>query len=135
MSGSSIAAPDALGWVTDFLNAAYFARPQAERDVDDLRLAFTVLTTAWARRPGRRLHAVDLAAFHRTFALRRLRARPRFTLGATSCSRAAPRCWATGSPLRRTPAACEHTASRSPTRRRATASIRPCDCVTPLSAS
>jgi hypothetical protein len=80
MPGSSIAAPDALGWVTDFLNAAYFARPEGERDVDDLRLAFTVLTTAWARRPARRLHAADLAAFHRTFALRRLRARPRFTL-------------------------------------------------------
>ncbi|MEY2535487.1 MAG: hypothetical protein QOF29_3397, partial [bacterium] len=26
MGGSSIAAPGAAGWITDFLNAAYFAR-------------------------------------------------------------------------------------------------------------
>ena len=32
MSGTSIAAPDAAGWVTDFLNAAYYARePRAAR--------------------------------------------------------------------------------------------------------
>jgi len=81
MSGSSIAAPDALGWVTDFLNSAYFARPRDARDIDDLRLAFMLLTTAWARRPARRLHAADVGGFHRAFGLRRLRARPRFTLG------------------------------------------------------
>ena len=40
MAGSSIAAPDAAGWVTDFLNAAYYRRAASdERDVDDLRLA------------------------------------------------------------------------------------------------
>ena len=38
-AGSALAAPDAAGWVTDFLNAAYSARPAAERDVADLRLA------------------------------------------------------------------------------------------------
>jgi len=31
MGGSSIAAPDAAGWVTDFLNAAYYARPADAR--------------------------------------------------------------------------------------------------------
>ena len=31
MAGSSIAAPSAAGWVTDFLNAAYFARREADR--------------------------------------------------------------------------------------------------------
>ena len=31
MTGSSIATPGAAGWVTDFLNAAYFARPARER--------------------------------------------------------------------------------------------------------
>lgn len=46
MSGSSIAAPDAMGWVVDFLNAAFFARPPAERDVDDLRLAQIARQTA-----------------------------------------------------------------------------------------
>jgi hypothetical protein len=52
--------------VTDFLNAAYYRRPVAERDVDDLRLAFTVLTTYWDREAGgRRLRVTDLAAFHR----------------------------------------------------------------------
>ncbi len=81
MSGSSIAAPGALGWVTDFLNSAYFARPGDERDVDDLRLAFTLLTTVWARRPERRLRASDVSGFHRAFGRRRLRSRPRLTLG------------------------------------------------------
>ncbi len=80
MPGSSVAAPSAAGWVTDFLNAAYFARPRGWRDVRDLRLAFGVLTTLWAQRGGRRLGAGELVAFHRAFGLRRLRARPRGTL-------------------------------------------------------
>ena len=66
--GSSIAARDAAMWVTDFLNAAYYRRPIGDRDVDDLRLAFCVLTTYWYRKPGReRLHLGDLRAFHRAF--------------------------------------------------------------------
>jgi hypothetical protein len=68
MSGSSIAGRDAAGWVTDFLNAAYYRHPVAERDVDDMRLAFSVLTTYWAgKERGRRLRLTDLAAFHRAF--------------------------------------------------------------------
>lgn len=68
MTGSSIAARDAAPWVTDFLNAAYYRRPLEERDVDDLRLAFAVLTTHWYRaHPQRRIHVTDLPAFHRAF--------------------------------------------------------------------
>jgi len=68
MTGSSIAGRDAAGWVTDFLNAAYYRRPLDERDVDDLRLTFSVLTTYWTRTAsGRRLHVTDLPAFHRAF--------------------------------------------------------------------
>lgn len=68
MAGSSIAGKDAAPWVTDFLNAAYYRRPVEERDVDDLRLAFSVLTTYWYRKdPTRRLHMTDLPAFHRAF--------------------------------------------------------------------
>lgn len=68
MAGSSIAARDAAPWVTDFLNAAYYRRPAGERSVEDLRLAFCVLTTYWYRKPGRsRLRVGDLAAFHRAF--------------------------------------------------------------------
>ena len=53
MTGSSIAGRDAAPWVTDFLNAAYYRRAGDERDVDDLRLAFAILTTYWYRkRPG-----------------------------------------------------------------------------------
>ena len=74
MGGSSIAAPGAAAWITDFLNAAYYARPADARDVDDLRLAMCVLTTHWARRGGRRLGARDLPAFHRAFGAARLRA-------------------------------------------------------------
>jgi hypothetical protein len=67
MSGTSITAPDAVGWVTDFLNAAYYARQPEQRDVEDLRLAFAILTTRWHQRGHRRLHAHDVLAFHRAF--------------------------------------------------------------------
>src|SRR5690349_1577840 len=68
MAGSSIAGADAAPWITDFLNGAYFRRPVAERDVDDLRLAFSILTTYWYREAGgRRLRVGDLRAFHRAF--------------------------------------------------------------------
>jgi len=72
MSGSSLAGRDAAGWVTDFLNAAYYRHPVADRDVDDMRLAFAVLTTYWSRKGGgRRLRVTDLAAFHRAFGAHR----------------------------------------------------------------
>ena len=67
MTGSSIAGRDAAPWVTDFLNAAYYRRPAAEREVDDVRLAFCVLTTYWSRRDAKRLRLTDLPAFHRAF--------------------------------------------------------------------
>jgi hypothetical protein len=68
MTGSSIAGRDAAGWVTDFLNAAYYRRPVQRREVDDLRLAFSILTTFWYRKEhGRRLRLADLRAFHRAF--------------------------------------------------------------------
>ncbi len=67
MSGTSITAPDALGWVTDFLNAAYYARLAELREVEDLRLAFAILTTRWQQLGHRRLHAPDVLAFHRAF--------------------------------------------------------------------
>jgi hypothetical protein len=79
MSGSSIAAPGAAGWVTDFLNAAYFARPAGRRSVDDLRLAHCILTTRWYDR-GCRLGARDVVAFHRAFGARRVRTWPVGTL-------------------------------------------------------
>ena len=81
MPGSSIAGPTAVGWVTDFLNAAYFARPAGQRSLDDLRLAFCILTTRWQQRGGdARLGAPDVLAFHRAFGPHRLRAVPRMTL-------------------------------------------------------
>jgi hypothetical protein len=74
MGGWSIAAPGAAAWMTEFLNAAYYARPADARTVDDLRLATCVLTTFWARHGGRRLGIRDLPAFHRAFGLARSRA-------------------------------------------------------------
>ena len=72
MSGSSIASRDAAMWVTDFLNAAYYRRPVPDRDVDDLRLAFSIVTTYWYRRQSpRRLHVTDLRAFHSAYGRRR----------------------------------------------------------------
>jgi hypothetical protein len=73
MAGSSIAAPGAAPWITDFLNAAFYARRRDERTVADLRLAHGILATRWAQR-GRRLGARDLPAFHRTFGARRVHA-------------------------------------------------------------
>ncbi len=68
MTGSSIAGRDAAPWVTDFLNAAYYRRERDERAVDDLRLAFAVVTTYWHRNAGgRRLRLHDLTALHRAF--------------------------------------------------------------------
>ena len=44
------------------------AADASDRDVDDLRLAFSALTTYWYRMPGRsRLRIGDLNAFHRAF--------------------------------------------------------------------
>jgi hypothetical protein len=73
MAGSSIAAPAAAWWVTDFLNAAYYARREDERDVRDLRLAHGILTTRWSRHGDRRLAARDVVALHRAYGSRRLR--------------------------------------------------------------
>ena len=68
LTGSSLAGREAAPWVTDFLNAAYYRRPVANRDVDDLRLAFCILTTYWYRKPHHhRLHLTDLARFHHAF--------------------------------------------------------------------
>ncbi len=73
MAGSSIAGRDAAAWVTDFLNGAYYRRDPAEREVDDLRLAWSILTSYWWRTAvRRRLHVTDLRAFHRAFGGERL---------------------------------------------------------------
>jgi len=71
MTGSSIAGRDAAAWVTDFLNAAYYRRPVDERRVDDMRLAFSILTTYWYRKAHGRLRITDLPAFHRAFGAHR----------------------------------------------------------------
>ena len=39
MVGSSIAAKNSTDWVLHFLNAAYYAKAEDERKLDDLRLA------------------------------------------------------------------------------------------------
>jgi hypothetical protein len=72
MSGSSIAAPQAAPWITDFLNAGFYRRAPGDRAVDDLRLAFCILTTRWYRLGGRRLRAHDVVPFHAAFGRRRL---------------------------------------------------------------
>lgn len=72
MTGSSIAGRDAAGWITDFLNAAYYRRPVGDREVDDMRLAFAILTTYWYRlQTRRRLRLTDLREFHNAYGRRR----------------------------------------------------------------
>lgn len=77
MAGSSIATSSAAGWVTDFLNAAYYAHPPASREAANLRLAHGILTTHWSQLGGRRLGARDVVAFHRAFGRRRFGERGR----------------------------------------------------------
>jgi hypothetical protein len=67
LAGWSIAGPDAAGWITDFLNAAYYRREPDERELEDLRLAFAIVATYWERKRGRRLRLVDVIPFHRAF--------------------------------------------------------------------
>src|SRR4051794_20092035 len=67
MTGSSIAGPDAAGWITDFLNAAYYRRDPEGRDVDDLRLASAIVTTRWHRLGHRRLRLGDVVPFPSPF--------------------------------------------------------------------
>jgi hypothetical protein len=70
MVGSSIAAKNSTDWVLHFLNAAYYTKADEERDLDDLRLAHSVLTTHW-HRLGRRLRTTDVHRFHHAFRLAR----------------------------------------------------------------
>jgi hypothetical protein len=71
MAGTSVAAPTAAAWVTDFINASYYARPEEERQVADLRLATGIVATRW-HLLGRRLGLRDLLGFHRAFGRHRL---------------------------------------------------------------
>ncbi len=73
MGGSTLAAPSAAAWITDFLNAAYYAKRGDLRDLDDLRLAFTILTTYWHHSGNRRLGAADVLRFHKALGTARLR--------------------------------------------------------------
>jgi hypothetical protein len=73
MAGSTVARPTAAAWITDFLNAAYYAKRPGDRDLDDLRLAFTVLTTYWDAHDARPLGAADVLRFHQAFGTARLR--------------------------------------------------------------
>jgi hypothetical protein len=70
MVGSSIAAKNSTDWVLHFLNSAYYAKSEDERDLDDLRLAHSVLTTHW-HRLGRRLRTTDVHRFHHAFRIAR----------------------------------------------------------------
>jgi hypothetical protein len=67
LAGSTVASPAAATWITDLLNAAYFARDPADRDVADLRLAFTIVTTHWAEHGMQRLGAKEIGGFLQAF--------------------------------------------------------------------
>src|SRR3954453_16027909 len=70
MAGFPIAAPSAVGWVTDFINAGYYRRAQDTREINNPRVARWTLTTRGLRRGGRRLHGHDVIDFHRAFGRR-----------------------------------------------------------------
>jgi hypothetical protein len=72
LAGTTVAAPTAALWITDFLNAAYYAREDDARDLADLRLAFSIVTTFWHEQGHRQIGARDLLRFHRAFGTARL---------------------------------------------------------------
>lgn len=76
MAGTSIATPAAAAWLGAFLDAAYFRRPPDRRELDDLRLAYAILTTRWQLGRHRRLRVDDLLAFRRVFGYARFGGRP-----------------------------------------------------------
>ncbi len=68
MTACSVASRSASPWVTDFLDASYYGREICEREVDDLRFAFAILSTYWYRQASeRQLRLKDLPAFNRAF--------------------------------------------------------------------
>jgi hypothetical protein len=67
MAGSSIAGRDAAAWVTHFLNACYYGVPRGSRDLENLRIAWGVLTTYWHQLGGGPLRAYHLRRFHHSF--------------------------------------------------------------------
>lgn len=73
MSGSTLASASAAAWITDFFNAAYYAKPLDRRSLVNLRLAFTLLTTYWHRNGARKLGAADVVRFHQALGTARLR--------------------------------------------------------------
>jgi hypothetical protein len=73
MGGSTLASVGAAAWITDLLNAAYYAKRRDQRTLDDLRLAFTILTTYWSHNGARRLGSTDVVRFHRALGTARLR--------------------------------------------------------------
>lgn len=73
MGGSTLASVGAAAWITDFLTASYYAKPRDRRDLNDLRVAFLVLTTYWHRAGARQLGAADVARFHRALGTSRFR--------------------------------------------------------------
>ena len=70
--GTTVAGPTAAPWITDFLNAAYYARDEGRRELEDLRLAFSIVTTYWHEHDHRTIGARDLVRFHRAFGTARL---------------------------------------------------------------
>ena len=124
MTGSSIAAPDAAGWITDFLNAAYYRREPERRDVDDLRLAFGDRHDALAPSGHRRLRLGDAAAFIAAFGREPFVDGARWRAGrssASSCWRAPSRLLGPWFPCLRGPGAAG--AGGSPLRVRRSAGV------------
>jgi hypothetical protein len=71
MAGSSIAGLDSVGWVTHFLNAAYYGVPSERRALENLHIASAVLTTHWHTLSAPQLNAGDVRRFHHSFRLSR----------------------------------------------------------------
>jgi len=67
MAGSSIARRSAVDWVTHFLNASYYGVPRDRRDLENLRVAWAVLTTYWHRLGSEKLGARHVRRFHHSF--------------------------------------------------------------------
>lgn len=82
LTGSAISDAASVAWTRQLLNAAYFNKPEGQRDVADLRLALGILNTWWHCHGYRKIRVFDLPAFDRAFGTRLMLGAARFG-GAT----------------------------------------------------
>ena len=110
-------------WVTDFLNAAYYARPVAERAAATSASRTAILATRGTPRRAAGARDARPAAFHRAFGA--IASPTAAASTATRCSRAAPSCSGTGAPAPSATTGGARPRIAAPVRRRGASAYEP----------